>query len=564
MSSNIQDSKSFSFDGKNINFYRSSINGGLRIVDNQFEELGEDSPNVSENDIFSIEHSNVADTAFKIFFDAIEPDHQKFLEEKLRQNNLANFRRTPNESGDEQFYVDLTIGLQQIRVGMIVALGGFYALPDEPISCDLTKNAVSLTSTELEKRFLAAFETLKTDKWKEAPEIIKQIGWEGNTIHGLIKRKAQPSIIMGASKGKKITWANLISRSLGWKKHIPGGFFIARYVQAATMNFDHFGAEAESTYAVGHRLALQMAAKASALPDKDNTKWEKFVEALTMELFACHFFADLFVSGHVRTPRRKIFEVINKGYTVKKKWIAALFANQMHDADNEQGVYVCSKSNPTPWEAMGDYRYSDDNASNEGEVHAQRALAARLSELYQVFRKKADWHATASRFKEDVPQEATPKWLNYCQCNDTKAYARAMEHAKKFPPLFRVGNNGQLEAGPDYQTITKKEMVLLLADLLAKGLIENVKEIADGTVKEITRITSLSSINSKATTKTTQPNKQNLTEPMSSYEEFADDPLRKEILKEIFMLDDADEVIVGIEMPQQDAIIPTMRNKKSC
>jgi hypothetical protein len=552
MQSGLHGNKLFSFDGRNINFYLAHSNGELRLADDQFSELKTNSCNRSNSAyVAEEEHANVGDISFQTFFKGLCPDHQKLVEQKLTQTGLANFRRV-NAGGSEQLLVDLNVGSQKIRAGMIVALGGYFGLPDEPISCDIASTAGKvLTPAELRRRFLAAFQTLLSASMEEVSEITKQIGWEGNTIHGLIKRKAQPSIVMGAVKQGKIIWANLTSRSLGWKKHIPGGFFIGRYMQAATMNFDHFGLEAETAYEVGHRLALQMAAAASVLPDEDDNKWQKLVEALSLELFACHFFADLFVSGHTRTPRKKVFEVLNNTGVIKKKWIAALFANLMHDEDNEKGVYVCSENQPVPWEAMGDYRYSDDDSSDKGEVYAQHAVAARLNELYQVFRKKKDWAVIAAAFKRDIPKEATPQWLDYCKCNDVEARDRALKHAQKFKPFLRVGIDGQLEASPDYSPITKKEIMLLLADMLAQGIVGEVKEIVDGSIKEITRITSLAAKGTAVVNAALKSAEINPMEPKCSTK-FADDSLQQKILEELYLMDDADEIIVGIEMPPQD------------
>lgn len=561
MQSDLQGNKLFSFDGRNINFYLAHSNGELRLADDQFSELKANDYYRSSNvRVVEEEHANVGDISFQIFFKELCSDHQKLVEQKLTQAGLANFKRVSRE-GSEQLFVDLAVGSQKIRAGMIVALGGYFGLPDEPISCDIASTAGKvLAPAELKTRFLAAFQTLLTADAEEVSEITKQIGWEGNTIHGLIKRKAQPSIVMGAVKKGKVTWANLTSRSLGWKKHIPGGFFIGRYMQAATMNFDHFGLEAEAAYEAGHSLALQMAAAASFLSDTNEKKWEKFVEALSLELFACHFFADLFVSGHTRTPRRKVFEVLNDTGVIKKKWIAALFANLMHDEDNEKGVYVCSENQPVPWEAMGDYRYSDDESSDKGEVYAQRAVAARLNELYQVFRKKKDWAIIATAFKRDIPKEATPQWLEHCKCNDVEARERALKHAKKFQPFLRVGINGQLVVRPDYSSITKKEIMLILADVLAKGIVGEVKEIAEGTVKEIARINSLVAKDISMINTSLKSNEINLVDCRMK---FSEDSLQQKILKELYLMDDADEVIVGIEMPQECKAIDSLYSADS-
>jgi len=523
----------FSFDGENIKFYRHNDQGNLQAIC----ESSKKSFKIGHG-CYTKEHANVGDISFQTFFESLSNDAQNEIRENLQYYNLAEFRKT--SSKDKRLFVDLKVGLRKIRAGMIVSFGGYYSIPDEPIAYDVAAPINSqISPKKLEKRFLATFETLVSETTNTAKMIAKQIGYEGNTIHGAIKQKALPSIVMGAVKNGKITWANHTSRSLGWRQHIPGGFFINQYVQAATMNFDHFGKEAELAYETGHRLALQTAKIASNLSGEE--KWIKFSEALSLELFACHFFADLFVSGHVRTPRKKIFEIFNQGNSVKKKWMSTLFSNLMHDEDNEKSVYVCSKKHSNPWMAMGDYRHEGDSSSDEGERITHEAIADRLHELYQVFCGQAKWQDIIDNFKNDIPNETTTEWMDACKIQDTEVMSYAFEHSKRTPPLFKIEEPHNLMIRPEYKVVGKKQMILLLADILAKGIRNEIKEINPLVIKEIARISHI-----------TTPHEQvEKSISLSEYLSSTDDLLTRTIIEELYILDEADEVVIAIELEAQ-------------
>jgi hypothetical protein len=530
MSAIIHEEGLFSFDGNKIQHYKHDKNGHL-------EYSYTSSNNKEKNGCYSEEHENVGDVAFNKFIELLTIDEKNELYRNLDKYNLATFRK--NNACKNQL-VDFLVGEQKIRAGMLVSFGGYYSIPDEPIAYDVTAPTENTMPYEkLEQRFMAAFETLLNEKTGQAKIIANQIGFEGATIHGLIKRKARPSIVMGSVKNGITTWAHCISRSLGWKKHIPGGFFIGQYVQAATMNFDHFGAEAALAYEAGHRIALKKAETASMSHDKE--KWVKFAEAITLELFACHFLADLFVSGHVRTPRRKVFEVLNSNHKIKKKWIASLFANLMHDEDNENGVYVCSKNHPEPWEAMGDYRYSDDNISDEGEKIVHDVLSKRLYELYLVFKGKEKWKNISDQFKNDIPREISEQWMDSChsECHSKKSVA--LNHAKINQPYLKIEKDKTLRARPNDNILNKEEIMNNLADVLAKGIDGKIKEIDANSIKEITRIKPIIISGNNAKLPPYDSNKKN---PKK-------DLLIERIFDELYTLDDADEVIIAIELPTE-------------
>lgn len=144
-------------------------------------------------------------------------------------------------------------------------------------------------------------------------------------------------------------------------------FPVKRYLALAGLNYCHFGAqpsdgsihdevnEALIAYRYYHYRALATAERASMFPvhSEDDRAYRDriFQEALVVEAFGCHFLTDLFASGHIRVPRRKLgetFGILRGGLGM---------AHEMHDEDNKLGLWVTSRTPQSPrlvWRAYGD------------------------------------------------------------------------------------------------------------------------------------------------------------------------------------------------------------------
>lgn len=77
----------------------------------------------------------------------------------------------------------------------------------------------------------------------------------------------------------------------------PGGPYPS-YLGLSLLNFDHFGQDARTTYTVGHKWAMEIAAT-----KRDAAHLEY---AYRINAFADHFLQDAFSAGHLRTPRREL------------------------------------------------------------------------------------------------------------------------------------------------------------------------------------------------------------------------------------------------------------------
>jgi len=109
-------------------------------------------------------------------------------------------------------------------------------------------------------------------------------------------------------------------------------------MELALFNNDHFGFTAQEVYKFGMRAALNAAVAHPPTEEGAMThdNGGDIKRALAMCAFACHFLTDLYASGHLRTPRKKMageFGPIAGG----------LFSKCMHDEDNFNGLSVQSK-----------------------------------------------------------------------------------------------------------------------------------------------------------------------------------------------------------------------------
>ena len=100
----------------------------------------------------------------------------------------------------------------------------------------------------------------------------------------------------------KFEWATLLR---------PSG--CPTYIGLADINWDHFGKDAHTVYAVGHSVAIQVA------------KSGDLEKAYTLNAFADHFLEDSFAAGHVRTPRRFLHGNIDIFYDLCAKVRALMF-----------------------------------------------------------------------------------------------------------------------------------------------------------------------------------------------------------------------------------------------
>lgn len=153
------------------------------------------------------------------------------------------------------------------------------------------------------------------------------------------------------------------------------------YKQILGENIDHFELDAIIAYKMGHNLALENAFKAGNNYKIDAQKsFDLINKAYVFEAFAFHFLTDLFSAGHIRTPRRAIFEDVSNNLSPT---IKGIIANAMHDEDGYFGLSVINKIGDR-WIAYGDESYfAKKSFENRSQINL--ALTNSIEDIRDAF-----------------------------------------------------------------------------------------------------------------------------------------------------------------------------------
>ena len=344
---------------------------------------------VSIDHFGSAEHIAIGNEAFQLFCDRLGPDFlQNLIAHQLAEKEVIT---AANGDNPEKYKVKLKISeTVRITAGQIVALAGdFFGVPEEPIWFGVNRDrSKAENDAECKRRFQAAYNTLVQAQQDDVNNLLSLIAIEEQAINEALDRGEKPNIVLESlesSQNKK--YANLTRYTFF---PTPWVNLSSKYMDLAVMNFDHFGEEAKIAYGTGHKLAIETVRN---IPDSVSAeeKMRLLVLALTQELYACHFFTDLFASGHVRTPRKEIVEHVQNiscRIVPKKQGIAGLLVKEMHDEDGRLGLMMHSKNQENRiWEAKGDSCYHEqENRDNADIVCA--AVADALMCIYNAFMKK--------------------------------------------------------------------------------------------------------------------------------------------------------------------------------
>ncbi|CUA68293.1 hypothetical protein RSOLAG22IIIB_07821 [Rhizoctonia solani] len=213
-----------------------------------------------------------------------------------------------------------------VTYGQINALAGdFYG----------TKNPISdgADAKEQSIRFIEAYDTLAGKRFlqpTEARTILRILQTEIDFVKKAVSDKEDPSVGL------------------------------------ALINWDHFGEDARTAYNAGHGEALKVAASGN------------LERAYALNAFADHFLEDSFSAGHLRTPRRGLYEN-------KDLWRNGC-AKYMHDEDNAIGLSV-KNSRGESWNCYGDKRMLDKAGAKNLE-NCIAAVQASADEIYTAYKTR--------------------------------------------------------------------------------------------------------------------------------------------------------------------------------
>ncbi len=262
-------------------------------------------------------------------------------------------------------------GSNRLTYGQLVALGGdFYGVVGAPIS----------TSPDPRAAFLAAFNSLSAD-WSQMREILGVMAEEIAAVDAALAAHQDPS------KAYAVLGDSL---SMRWNV-ITGGanvgdlpVALGRYLQLAAENWDHFAGYAVTAYRAGHALAMEHASAIASSGLAAEDKRIRLQEAYALNAFADHFLTDLFSAGHVRVPRKELYEQVSTPVPGMLGTMGSLLSRSMHDEDCRVGLTVHNAAGST-WVAYGDKRLLDaaTGANREMAKNATQVSADDVWNAYQ-------------------------------------------------------------------------------------------------------------------------------------------------------------------------------------
>ncbi len=248
--------------------------------------------------------------------------------------------------GDKDYQFTLPNGVK-LKFGTIIALAGdYYGVPKQPI-------CTGTDEQQLRSFFLDAFNTFYHGDKKEMEDLIDMIHKERQLANEAIKdKKSEVTALDGCA----------FKETVDSLKDTKG-----KYLELAKRNLDHFGADALLAYKTGHKIALEEAANGN------------LELAYIYEAFACHFLTDSFAAGHMRTPRRALYDVIGED-------VGSYLSLLQHNEDGDEGLTVTNELGQT-WTAYGDGHLFED-CSAENRIKINEAMKTAVAEVYAAFNSK--------------------------------------------------------------------------------------------------------------------------------------------------------------------------------
>ena len=179
------------------------------------------------------------------------------------------------------------------------------------------------------------------------------------------------------------------SLSKKWNVATGGGSAVTdwlpmgRYLNLAAENWDHFTGFAIIAYRAGHEIAMDKAAQIKGAGVSAEEAEARLEEAYAINAFADHFLTDLFSAGHMRAPRRELYQQVMTPVPGFSGSLGSLLCRSMHDEDSRNGLKVWNKAGES-WTAYGDKRLFDDISKgqpgdgDQGEPGVRRRCVERL------------------------------------------------------------------------------------------------------------------------------------------------------------------------------------------
>lgn len=259
-----------------------------------------------------------------------------------------------------------------LTYGQILALAGdFYGVVGQPICDDPAPPTV----------YNKAFGSLSSGDPAELAKILEIMQQEIDAVNQAIKNGSSVFAVyedLGDTLSAK------------WNRATGGGVTdqepwlpLGRYLELASTNWDHFSPWSTVAYKIGHKAAMTLAAQAGAAGNVDQLR-----QAYALNAFADHFLSDMFSAGHMRTPRKQLWQECTPSNA------GSYCARYMHDEDCSQGLTVTNQAGQT-WLAYGDKAYFEPANKTNAAICLQ-AVQASADDIHSAYMNPAIDPTTAT------------------------------------------------------------------------------------------------------------------------------------------------------------------------
>lgn len=281
----------------------------------------------------------------------------------------------------------LQAGPGRLTYGQCIALGGdFYGVVGGQIS----------TAAKTRQAFEAAYHSLTT-AWGEVGPILSIMAEEIAAVNQAVKDRTEPSVVYHRLGD---------TLSMRWNRATGGGSAVSdlvpmgRYLALAAENWDHFADYAVTAYRVGHTVAMDQAAEANNPEHSPPERRARLEQAYAMNAFADHFLTDLFSAGHLRAPRKQLYEQIMTPVPGYSGSLGSLLVRAMHDEDCKNGLKVHNAAGET-WRAYGDKRLLD-SVSGDNRRIVVKATQASAKDVWLSYESGRPGGYSALQFTPDL------------------------------------------------------------------------------------------------------------------------------------------------------------------
>ncbi|MCP3964965.1 MAG: hypothetical protein GY750_10815 [Lentisphaerae bacterium] len=273
----------------------------------------------------------------------------------------------------------------EISYGQLVAMPDFFSVVGKSASNEVKPN-------KAEANFILNFNALAEGSAavKMFAKIWPLLQGEYDKVTAALEKGQDPSAVF-QSISEQLN--KDLNKATGGGSIFTDYYPLGTYLKLAEVCYDHFNDDALRAYAAGHSAAIKEALYAKAIlngkvsPDPaDMEKFNNNIELIALDYmrkayamngFASHYIMDRFAGGHLRTPLRKLHELVTPSE------IGSRLANYMHNEDDCAGIIAYNMLGER-WIVYGDSLYFSD-CNHENRQRLSEVLQLSADDIFEAY-----------------------------------------------------------------------------------------------------------------------------------------------------------------------------------